>query len=205
MVKHSVWWEYCRHIDQLGHAWQAGTRDYLATGTSLACSWWGLLASYCSCSTLCWATRNSPKVREIHQTSLHFPNLPPNTMFWIFLGQHMSVRSGQKRDEDHGQHEHLTYSLDSAIARCGSLRMLSRTTAYFMRMMGRRNLSLIKKGEIDSCYNCRQGEINQSEFHDSWNFLIVWEQSQRLDKTRCQGVCPVTVEVPLQNYPAKIS
>ena len=107
MVKHSVWWEYCRHIDQLGHAWQAGTRDYLATRISLACSWWGLLASYCSCSTLCWATRNSPKVREIHQTSLHFPNLPPNTMFWICLGQHMSVRSGQKRDEDPGQHEHL--------------------------------------------------------------------------------------------------
>ena len=53
-------------------------------------------------------------------------------------------------------------------------------------------------------YNCRQGEIYQSEYDDAWNFLIVWEQSQRLDKARLQGLCPVKVEVPLQNYPVKI-
>ena len=68
--------------------------------------------------------------------------------------------------------------------------MLIRTTAYFMRMMGIRNLILVKKGEIDSsAYNCRQGEVRQSEFDDAWNFLIVWEKSQRLEKTRCQGLC----------------
>ena len=98
------------------------------------------------------------------------------------------------------------YNLDSTIVRCGSLRMLIRATCYFLRMVGRRHLLSLRNGEIDSsAYSFRKGEISQSEYDDAWNFLISWEQSQRLDKRKCQGLCPVEVQVPLQNYPISVS
>ena len=98
------------------------------------------------------------------------------------------------------------YNLDSAIARCGSLRMLIRATSYFLRMVGRRHLLSLNKGEIESsAYSFRIGEISQSEYDDAWNFLISWEQSQRLDRRKCQGLCPVEVKVQLQNYPITVS
>ena len=96
------------------------------------------------------------------------------------------------------------YNLDSLIAWCSSLRMLIRATAYFLRMVGRKNLCLIKKGEIDSSDYCtRQGEISRSECDDAWNFLISWERSQRLDQKEYQELCPVEIHVPL--YPITVS
>ena len=84
--------------------------------------------------------------------------------------------------------------------------MLIRAIAYFLGMVGRRNLCLIKKSEIDSSDYCtRQGEIIRSECDDAWNFLISWEQSQRLDQKECQELCPVEIHVPLQNYPITVS
>ena len=75
------------------------------------------------------------------------------------------------------------YNLDSLIAWCSSLRILIRATAYFLRMVGRRNLYRIKKGDIDiSDYCIQQVEISRSEYDDAWNFLVSWEQSQRLDR-----------------------
>ena len=43
-------------------------------------------------------------------------------------------------------------------------RMLISATAYFLRMVGRRNLYRIKKGDIDiSDYCIQQGEISRSD------------------------------------------
>ena len=96
------------------------------------------------------------------------------------------------------------FGLDSAITRCGSLNMLIRTTANVLRWWGG-GISGRKKGIDASEYAVKTGEIDDSEYNDAWSFLISWEQSQRLDKRKYQGLCPIETRVKLQNYPIEVS
>ena len=73
--------------------------------------------------------------------------------------------------------------LDGLISRCGNnLEKLIRSTAYVLRMVGRTPLKNV--GERQSIGK----SISADEYNQAWNFLICYEQSKRLDRSKMQSI-----------------
>ena len=101
--------------------------------------------------------------------------------------------------------EDSTHGFDQLMMRCSSLRKLINSTVYVLRLLGRiytkrvsfKNVNVRSVNEVIA--------IDASEYNDAWNFLIHWEQLQRLDKSKHEGLVPVTVEFKLTICPILVS
>lgn len=96
-----------------------------------------------------------------------------------------------------------TFELDELMSRCGNLRKLINSTAYVLRLVGRKHNKLGCAAKVSPIDNIIP--VDSSEHSDAWNYLIHWEQQQRFDKSRCEGLVPVFIEFHLSNYPILVS
>ena len=94
---------------------------------------------------------------------------------------------------------------DGLILRCGNLEKLVRCVAYLLRMVGKlRKVQYIMR-EMGKDHRLDQWrkistEISASEYIDAYNFLIYWEQNERLKEAEIKKLVPKTVMVHLSNF-----
>ena len=100
--------------------------------------------------------------------------------------------------------------IDDLMLRCGNLQKLVRCVAYLLRMVGKAHKVQYIMREVGKNHKLNQWkkiskEISASEYADAYNFLIYWEQKERLKETDIKKLVPKTVSVHLGNFGFSVS